>query len=82
MAVTSTIAIPVDIGRAESHPPSSAPAAGVIRPTLYSMLRRIIDALADRWERKASERAIRFLRTRRELSADFRNELERRFMGQ
>jgi hypothetical protein len=81
MADSSTIAIPVDRGRI-GDPGSCVLTARVIRPRLRSVLRRIIAAVAERWERRATERTIHYLRTRKDLSEEFRIELERRFMGQ
>ena len=77
MAASSAAAIPVDCG-----PDSSVRTARVTRLRLRSVFRRIIAAVAERRERKATERTIRYLRTRKDLSEEFRIELERRFMGQ
>jgi len=49
---------------------------------LRTMLRRMVAAFVARYERRASQQAMHYLRTRKELSQDYRNELERRFMGQ
>lgn len=80
---SSIIAVaPFDLRHTDSFDPSSTKREAAVRPTLRSLLRRIGAALVDRWERRASEQATRYLRTRKDLSDDYRNELERRFMGQ
>ena len=70
------------IRHTDSLDPPSTRLDAAVRPTLRALLRRIGAALVDRWERQASDQATRYLRTRKELSDDFRNELDRRFMGQ
>jgi hypothetical protein len=57
----------------------NAPAA---MPALRSIFRRVIGALIEARERRASQYAADYLRDRPELRDGFRIELERRFMGQ
>ena len=82
-ASSSAIALPIEDERAGALDPQAtvlnSPAAA---SKLRALFRRVIDALIERFERRASQEAIRYLRTRKELSDEFRQELERRFMGQ
>lgn len=62
--------------------PATSLNASAGMPALRSMFRRMIDAIIEARERKASQYAADYLRDRPELRDDFRIELERRFMGQ
>jgi hypothetical protein len=49
---------------------------------MRTVFQRLVAAFVARYERRAARQAVHYLRTRKELTQDYRNELERRFMGQ